>query len=957
MILKLLNTPELPAGFNRTNICGVETLKTSSSLDDIQAGFSTLKEQPSTIIGSKETPALHWFMAKNAFPQAALVCCYGEDGSQLSDWVDLNTGDALGEKKAPSKETQKTPLSTPLKTNTQQSSAPEPVASAPEPAAVSPEPTAKPPVSPKTPKVKEATKTVPAEHAISSLSDGALLNEIFKFSSWGLDIDERRRKVDDLIYEGMNRQGRPRPFTKRLELARLDGIKGHTLGLELKKRVRAGSSEEELQQWVDAELASLNFGDFRAYRMQRHLTLVKNKALVYQQKLKAKGHASRSQLKQVEIDKTGVHPNSLQSLSPCAVWDVLIDETGNVFELDEAEALNSTHNTLGKVVALVLAQGYETKLPKKDKFHATEAKNAEIDSLLNDLLSVKGKVGIIGFSMKDATKNGWLSQIEKLIRTVIMLLPIKPENPVRINFNIEQRSGFTASVNLIALEELIITSLTAQFPQRFDKLHISLSFITKDENPYNAYVDTLAHMWGSPAAISKDRLKKSALLGHCLLRQSDQQGIEKLTWILEDKRIDAPLRASEWFKLCEGAKFDLSEKSLLSYYLTELGKKVKTTPDVWNNYLDYIQKRISAKDYDLVGLGYGINWLSSYQPEGTTFTPMMELHHSAASLALANHQGRVLTDLISTATTKSEQYINELLAEDAIAVANLILKIAVATTNAYAFDTLIPIIKKCLSYPVEVFGLLTYSKLQSQLAQLYAFTGQDQAAEPLFSSAIEGFKKLSNKAQAGKEILQTTSYQLIHQMKLGGASTTEDFKAQVVKHLSRFVRDEPSKILKLATSGDLPMQKYPHHLMLRAMVLAPSLWQTEIDGYLAKQANWQQGESHPWALILAYRAWLMLGAGNRAESLDLFKQAIALCQPGELSGPTVEWIGLVITGLAKQLHPQTGFELDLEHVNALQHQMPGLPTAELTEVFSTKTSLTHVEQLAWLEKCLPFNFH
>lgn len=941
MILKLYNTPALPAGFNHANTVGIDALKAHSSLTDIQTAFSLLKEQPSTIVGSHETPALHWFMAKRAFPQAALVCCYGVDGSQLSDWVDLTTGDTLGEQVAP----QKSPRPTPSKTVTPKHS-------------VSPSVTANAQPKPsKTQKVETVRKAPSGEQAISALSDGALLHEIFKFSAWGRDNDENSRKVKDLLYEGTNRQGRPRQFIKRLTLAESDGMKGHTLGAELKKRIRAGMSEEDAKQWAETELKSLNLGDFRANRLQKHLAIVTKRAIDYQQKLKAKTHTKHSKLKPVEIGKTGLHPNSLQSLSPCAVWDVLIDETGSAFKLEEADSLNSSDNKLGKVVALVLAQGYDAKLPKKDRFHATESSNDQIDSLLNDLFGLKGKVGIIGFSMKEATKNGWLSQVEKLIRTVIMQLPINPENSVRVNFNIEQRSVWTRNVNLQALEELIITSLTAQFPQRFDNLHLHLRFITKDENPYNAYVDTLAHMWGSPAAISKDRLKKSALLGHCFIRQSDEEGIEKLTWILEDKRTDTPLQAAEWFKLCEGAKFDLSEQGLLSYYLAELGKKVKSTPDVWSNYLDYIQKRISAKDYDLVGLGYGINWLSSYQPEGTIFTPMMELHHSAASLALANHQGKVLTQLISAAVSISDQYINQLLAEDAVAVANLILKIAVATTNAYAFDTMIPIIKKCLAYPVEVFGLLTYSKLQSQLAQLYAFTGQHQAVEPLFNTAIQGFKKLSNKAQADKEILQTTSYLLIHQMQSVNTSTTEAFKAQVVGHLSRFVRDERSKILKLATSGDLPMQKYPHHLMLRAMIIAPGVWQTEIEGYLSKQDHWQQGDSHPWALILAYRAWLLLDAGNTAESLNLFKQAIALCQPGELSGPTVEWIGLVITGLAKQLHPQAGFELDLEHVNALQRQVPGLPADALTEVFSTQASLNYAERLAWLEKCLPFNFH
>jgi hypothetical protein len=41
----------------------------------------------------------------------------------------------------------------------------------------------------------------------------------------------------------------------------------------------------------------------------------------------------------------------------------------------------------------------------------------------------------------------------------------------------------------------------------------------------------------------------------------------------------------------------------------------------------------------------------------------------------------------------------------------------------------------------------------------------------------------------------------------------------------------------------------------------------------------------------------------------------------------------------------------------LQEIIPCLPSAALTEVFLPHTSLTHAEQLAWLDRCLPFNFH
>ncbi|MCE6005824.1 hypothetical protein KSB07_16395 [Acinetobacter junii] len=59
-------------------------------------------------------------------------------------------------------------------------------------------------------------------------------------------------------------------------------------------------------------------------------------------------------------------------------------------------------------------------------------------------------------------------------------------------------------------------------------------------------MDAIAYTWGSPSAHSKDRLKKSALLGHCLLLP-DQQAMQRF-YIAAAK--GQQLSSQDWFNLC-----------------------------------------------------------------------------------------------------------------------------------------------------------------------------------------------------------------------------------------------------------------------------------------------------------------------------------------------------------------------------------------------------------------------
>ena len=111
----------------------------------------------------------------------------------------------------------------------------------------------------------------------------------------------------------------------------------------------------------------------------------------------------------------------------------------------------------------------------------------------------------------------------EVIHWVWQLLPCANDAlGVDLRVHIENRGAYDAKLDLKALEREMLRQWARIDASR--KVRLSMYFSSKDGHDFLGYVDALAFTWGSRAQESRDRLKKSKLVGECL--QSIGSGIK-----------------------------------------------------------------------------------------------------------------------------------------------------------------------------------------------------------------------------------------------------------------------------------------------------------------------------------------------------------------------------------------------------------------------------------------------
>ncbi len=777
------------------------------------------------------------------------------------------------------------------------------------------------------------------------MKNNELIHKGFLYSALGVDKPEHHALITRLEEEALQRSAQYPKLLSKLGEACRRGRHAHTLAQHLEKKIKQGQ-ESEVQEWLK------KIKDSNHAWIGQHLDKKLEKAERHKQSLQQHRHpktrsvVTTSTLKPVAL-QAGQHPNSVRHLPPSQQWQILIDETGSEFSSIESE-LTTNDSTLGRVVALVLRHGTQLKpLPKN--FHAKDSPPKYVDQVLEELLNKHKQVGIFGFTVNDPLAFGgyWISHIQRLIRWVLYLLPIEPKHPTKVQFFIEQNAGFDPSTDLNPLADLLQDELRAIDAKRFGNLFLSIEIIEKTGHPYNGYVDTIAFTWGSPKPAPKDRLKKSALLGHCLLHPNSDYSLERLYLALNAQGQLAP---SDWYELCVEAAQE-TEGGLLRNFLTRWGEKVTKETGLWYSCLQEVRQHLQSKRYRLPELGAALEWLNAWTPAGVKLSKPLQLQMETARLAVENHHGGVNPKRIIVCLKLADELIDECAAE----VCEVYLRLTVMATNHFEFSLMRSYLEPWFAEPIAVPGLANLGKLYSTLGQLDAFEHRPDAALQQFDKALQIFSRLSDAQQIQRESLQTQTYHLIAQMDSEQVADTT-LRAALTDYLTT-VTHKPSMeqaVRSLACSGE-PSRRFAHHLLLRAFIAHPDLFTEEHHHYLARSAAWQTDTYHPWPLIDAYRAWLLCLTGHSEQAASYLQHAIDCCAHPN-NGVTLHWMAEVLRTLAYSLDLAVDSQPSEEARQALSQRLLPAPHEALSALLSMPKSSSHKQRWIAFGHCLPFNF-
>lgn len=767
-----------------------------------------------------------------------------------------------------------------------------------------------------------------------------LLHRAFLFSAWD-PSSEHERELRRLRAEAMQHLAQQPDLLERFEQACSEGDQARQLANQLRGKFGREGDTEATRGWLTRIKSEVGA------RVGHHLDVTLGKLTEQrastQQRRAREGHMMESGIAPVRLSRGQHHPNSLRHLPHSHHWQVLIDETGVLFD-EQADQLPNSDSTLGRLVALVIPAG--TALPSIAGYHGSTATVAESDKVVTTLLD--RPVGIFGFTVHDPATHAasWIGHVLTLVRWTLAQLPVNPGKPTQVDVFIEQNKGYDEGYNLRALTETLESGFRRLSPQRYAGLSLQMRFMDKSQ-PRNGYVDAIAFTWGSPAAVSKDRLKKTAWLGHCLLRPSDE-ALERLYLALHTGR---ELSAPQWYELCAAA--GETADGVLNDALARLGENLAQHPNYWNRCLAEVRRRMQAKEFKLHELGLALAWLERWGAQGSALPAAQQLMLETARLATDNHRGTVDVDRIERCLDLARALHDESPAEACEAM----LRIAVASTNVFEFEVMRATMEEWLAKAVAIPGLLNHGKLHSTLGQIEAFTGNGVAAIDGFDRAIAAFERLSDPGQAKRETGQTRIYRLIALLDLP-AQPAETRLAELCAHFQATIRKStPTEISRSLAHSDQP-RRFDHHLWLRALVSDPETFADARSAYLDQQAAWQTGDDHPWPLINSYRAWLLRDAGQAGQAAAQLSAAIRQCAHAD-SGPTLRWMGAVLLTLAAALKIALDKDVSTDSAEALQQLLPAAPHAALAR-FSQQAQSGHCTAAdihAALRACLPFNFH
>ncbi len=791
--------------------------------------------------------------------------------------------------------------------------------------------------------------------------------QIEKFLNEAFTLCAREQSQDvahELIFLRMKFQlnTEREPFEQeRFEQACHDGERARQLTAELKRQFDQYGNSPDTINWLEARQREAS-----NERIHDHLKKIYDE-LHQKIALRANKSAFSSQnpstLTALKQAPGKPHPNSLRHLAPSAHWQIVIDETGSTFN-EDANHLNMDNTSLGRMVAVAIPK--TAKLPDLWDFHAVDEDPERVDKVVQSLL--KGSVGIFGFTVLDpATQaNSWIGHVIHLMRWVLAQLPLPTEQNSTVEFLIEKRQFYSPETNQGAIREALESEFRRLDPKRYGKMRLIIDFIDKS-HPYNGYPDAVAFTWGSTKEHSIERLKKTGWLGHCLLRPSDRALQRAYTAVWSGQ----PLAAETWYELCTAAASE-PETGLLRHCLHQIGANEKKKPRQWNEYLQHVRYLMRAKKYLLNELAYALDWLEVFAGEQCLLSAAERFTLESARITIENHRGAVNTERHQRCKELIEAYIDEAPFE----AFDAILRIASSSTNVFQFEAMRPLLTDWLARPIAIGGLLNHAKMHSTLGQIEAFMGRTEAALGHFDRALQALGRLSDPAQAKRELAQTQSYRLLAQLSTtapeeklqalaapqvqsaADAATAVAPKLELEPYFkSAIKKSKPNEISRsVAHSGH--DGRYAHHIWLRILTTFPSQYAEARKAYLELQHQWQYDEHHPWPLINAYRGWLLHDSGLSKAAAQHFTQAIELCQ-ADGEAPVLLWMAEVLRLLAQALHIKVTAApppCDLEHLAKLLPDAPHEALARFAQQAQSATC-SRLQIHAALRQCLPFNFH
>lgn len=739
-----------------------------------------------------------------------------------------------------------------------------------------------------------------------------LLDNIFRFFVWGKEEAER------LLLQAKEQYASQPEALQLLDKVARQGKHAIMLEAGLKKLWQSGADASEIEHWLGKQQQ-------QSGRIKAHLAITAKKLREEQQKQNQKWRANKGyklSLPHYQLNNN-LHHQNLRALSPSPHWQLIVDETGTEFN-QQALELNQTAQELGRIVALALPQN--ANLPPLEKpFHAKDEPLEKIEPLVARLL--ESNSGIFGSTVQDISTYSWIGAIQQHIRWALLMLPI--QGPTRVQAFIEQRAPYTDSTQLQALCDSLENELKLLAPERFAQLHLTLEIMQKD-HPFNGYVDTIANLWGSPSQEKRKLLARTLWRDQCLLQNTALDNIERF---YHKVSYQDQLAAADWFQLCNLLSSE-PEHSFLQYLSQQQLTATKANPSQWQQYLQEVHYRVSSKNFTPAGLKQALDWLALAAGE-YALPKTLQLQHLSLQQAAANHFGACEPQKMQHTLQLATALRDEIPAQ----ACEALLRVAITATHAYDFNSAIPFLQDWLAQPIAVPGLLNHAKLHSTMGQLAAFKGDYTAAEHSFSAAIAGFGKLSDPVQAEKEITQTQTYQAISWLDHAQPKADE----AILSLLALGPQLETGKAFTaLARSGN--SERFRHYLLLRYLLARPELTEAR-QAYLQAEPNWQTDSAHPWMLINAYRAWLLVSSGNSSLATGYLQQAIDDC---EAAGSTLLiWMGQVLATLGQSL----GLNCALDK----QPNWPAyLPTNKLAALSNAKDDQGRLQALNQL---LPFNFH
>jgi len=642
--------------------------------------------------------------------------------------------------------------------------------------------------------------------------------------------------------------------------------------------------------------------------------------------------------------------HAIQTLDPCPAWDLVIDESGMEFEAGAKGA------QAGKVVGLLVPRGSD--LPALKGFHAVSATPEVVDQALQAILD--RPVGVFGISVTDipeAAGERWMDGVCEVVHWVWQLLPLDTQTlHTELHVHIENRGDYEARLDLKALERELLRQWARIDASR--KVELSMSIAPKDGQDFLGYVDAVAFTWGSSAQESRERLRRSALVGECL--QSIGSG-RKLR-DLRDFYARPELLDGEYWKWLSGLPGSDRPESLSGHLLGRLATYCSNNPTKWDEYVGALFEHLDSKALDLQILGRQCAWLAQCRPSGKTLPAAMELMWNVALLANANHLGKTECQE-SIRVIKSAG--DRLLDEDARLVCKADLHLAVQATNRFEFDEASRFMERWRGMPrLEAMfremglvpsqfmqyaelsnmtiGLQLSGRVKSSLGQHLAFEGRLAEAREMFEMALKDFDRLSDPVSAARDKEQTGIYLAIASMDDPDCAPTE------VTRLVESVLGPVNAAIEALASNTKVHNKYKHHLLVRYLVQSED--EKSAKDYLRSAKTMSYDYGHPWPLIQFYRCLL---ARKHAPQLwqETAKSIWELAfDPGQ--GPTVRYIGMCL-GVALGLI-DASWPVFASEVQQLRTALPGAQDRlDLLEKYAAALGESALETVQAL---LPFNF-